>query len=247
MSDAQTPVEATLREVVSQFNADGLTSALNALTRDVWTSNVDRFEPEDLGDTPNSLGFQAYQNFTQRALRRFHHDPRESVENHWNIPGLVVTNPRGVLTLSLNGNRVAVLKVPFAHGRKADFGLLSSWENQSDARFKMAARNSHVLGGYRSDVHGQDALWERDATAGTVQDFILAWAGEQQAGLTAAWLGVPVLGEDPFMATLRLWWDPEHQAKLRADLPVTNGITTGPGVPAPRIALKPQRAEEIGS
>lgn len=240
-------VEATLRDVVSQFNADGLTAALNSLTNDVWTSNVDRFEPEDLGDTPNSLGFQAYQNFTQRALRRFHHDPREAVGDHWDIPGLVVTSPRGVLTLTLGGNRVAVLKVPFAHGRKADFGLLAPWENQSDARFKMAARNSHVLGGYRSDVPGQDGLWENDAKTGVVHDFILAWAGEQQAGLTAGWLGVPVLGEDPFMATSRLWWDNENEATEGADLPVSNGIVTTPRVPSPPITLKPQPAEEIRS
>jgi len=245
VANAQIAAGAALDVAASTLETSGVTSLLQALTRDVWISNVDRFEPDDLGDTPASLGFQAYQNFTQRALRRASGDPREVAEKHWAIEEFTVGAPKNVLTLSFNGNRIIVLKVPFAQGRQADFSQLAAWENQSDARARMAARNTQVLGGYVAPAPGQDALFSTHSKPGVVHDFILAWAGEQRSGLTAGWLGVPVQGENPFLVSRRLWWDEEKDHGIAGS---TAPSSTTPfderPVTAPSITLKPRPAGE---
>lgn len=232
---------AALDEVIGALEHTGVTSALRALTQDVWGSNVDRFEPDELGDTPTSLGFQAYQNFSQRALRRAKGDRREAATKHWSIDGLTVGAPKNVLTLTFFGNRIIVLKVPFAQARRADFTRLATWENQSKARAQMAARNTQVLGGFVSAAPGQDALLPAGSEFGVVRDFILAWAGEQQSELTAGWLGVPVLGASPFLVSRSLWWD---EGVGHSDgVPVAPSVTTPfdeRQVAAPSVTLKPR-------
>lgn len=245
VDDTQIAADSALNDVVSALGASGATSLLQTLTQDVWISNVDRFEPDDLGDTPASLGFQAYQNFTQRALRRARADSREVLEKHWAIEGFTAGAPKNVLTLSFNGNRIIVLKVPFAQGRQADFSQLAAWENQSDARARMAARNTQVLGGYVAAAPGQDALFSSHSAQGVVHDFILAWAGEQRSGLTAGWLGVPVQGESPFLVSRRLWWDEEKDHAIAGS---TASSSTTPfderPVAAPSVTLRPRPAGE---
>lgn len=241
MEDSQTAASAALDDFVSGLRHAGVVSLLRVLTQDVWKSNLDRFEPDELGDTPTSLGFQAYQNFSQRAVRRAKGDPREASEKQWSIEGLTVAAPNNVLTLQFLGNRIIVLKVPFAQGRKANFTQLATWDSQSKARAQMAARNTKVLGGLVSAAPGQDALFQAGAMSGVVRDFILAWAGEQRAELTAGWLGVPVIGASPFLVSRPLWWD--EGKNHGAEVPKAPSDTTPfdeRHVAAPSVTLKPR-------
>ncbi|HEY3514605.1 MAG TPA: hypothetical protein VGL36_35825 [Kribbella sp.] len=201
MSELEDEVGQRLSVVAGGLRAEGVVDLLQALHRDVWTQDLDRYEPGELGDTRRSLGFQASENLRELAVQRFRED------RAWAIPGLEVKTPQGALELMFRGARVRVMKAGPEHGRSPDWDRLD-WGDGS-ARRLMAQRNSEELGGYWT--HRVVGLFddEVDDAAGVqrVSDFILVWTGDMQEALTAGWLTVPVLGERPFMAQQLLWWD----------------------------------------
>ena len=69
-----------------------------------------------------------------------------------------------------------------------------------------ATENSEVLK-HRTPATGMVPLFSFSGAPGIVRKFMFLWAGEASTGLTAGWLAVPVLGERPFLAHQRLWWD----------------------------------------
>lgn len=106
-----------LNAAVDTCSRSGLVDAWRRLVQDVYASNLDRYEPDELGDTVMSFGIQCYENLKTRAVRRFRHDDLEIPETHWDIDGLRVWTPRNVLTFNLGGARVVTMKVPFIEGR----------------------------------------------------------------------------------------------------------------------------------
>ena len=105
MDRAEEAAQRALHTVVNECAESGLTDALRGLVQEVYTTNLDRYEPDELGDTPRSFGFQCYENLKERAPRRAHHDVREHSDAHWRISGLHVATPGGVLTFEFAGAR----------------------------------------------------------------------------------------------------------------------------------------------
>lgn len=251
MSTALDAAQSALEATVERLDDSGLLTAIRDLQRTVWTVNLDRYEPDELGDTPRSLGLLTFENFTQRALRRYNHDELEPIEKHWNISGLKVGTPSGVLTFELDGARIVGMKVPPSQRRSPQWDRFADWDNESDTRLEIARENSRVLGGFTTPGRDQDALADFHAELGripgVVSKFLYVWAGEFRSPLTSGWLTVPALGGHPFAAVAPLWHDTED------DLLIGDGTSTrGPDGPSfeekatarPSIALKPRPAVE---
>ncbi|GAC1381341.1 MAG: hypothetical protein NVSMB48_09110 [Marmoricola sp.] len=194
-----------------------------------------------------SLGLQTHQNFITRAERRHSHDDREAEESHWNIDGLSLSRSGNAFIMNFRGARISVLKVPYEHGRELRPDKWGKWDGQSQLRSEMASKNSEALGGYRSTLGVDDPLFEDvDGTLGPIRDFLLVLAGEPQSALTSAWLGVPILGEDPLIAEQQLWVDEEPAD----DFATPVALSTSPGrfdkrdVPQPAVTLKTDAVKE---
>lgn len=249
MSTALVAAESALEAAVKRLEDSGLLAAIRDLQRAVWVANIDRFEPDELGDTLRSLGLLTFENFTQRALRRYNHDGLEPAEKHWHIEGLKVTTPNGVLTFELDGARIVGMKVPPSEHRAPRWDRFADWDNESNTRLDIARENSRVLGGYTTPNPGQGVLADFHAhlgrTPGVVYNFLYVWAGELQSPLTSGWLTVPALGGHPFAAVAPLWHDTSDDLSVS-----TRTLTRGPEGPSfeerpaaqPSITLKPRPA-----
>lgn len=251
MSIARDAAQRALEATVGRLEDSGLLAAIRDLQRTVWSVNIDRYEPDELGDTPRALGLLTFENFTQRALRRYNHDELEPAEKHWNIDGLKVTTPSGVLTFELDGARIVGMKVPPSERRSPAWDRLTDWDNESNTRLQIARDNSRVLCGYSTPAPGQGVLVDVEADLGKVPgvicDFLYVWAGEFNAPLTSGWLTVPVLGGAPFAAVESLWHDTDEDLMTSTEAPSRElGGPSFEQKPAtrPAIALRPRPAAE---
>lgn len=227
--------------MVETSTGTGLTEAWHALVRDVYKSNLDRYEPAELGDSARTLGWLCSENLRTRAVRRFRHDDDEPAERHWAIDGLQVTTPQNALTFVVGQARVIAMKVPFSEGRSPRWDRNWAWEQDSQIRQEVAAENSHMLQ-YRSPAMGTTPLFPHPGTPGTVSSFLLLWAGEKETPLTAGWLAVPVLGETPFIAREPLWWDDQPSTQITTqDTPDRGPRFDQRPATTPAVTLKPQR------
>lgn len=223
MDPAQVAARQALEATIEAFRERGLTSALRALVQDVYVSNLDRYEPDELGDTAMSFGIQCAENLKMKALRRFRQDAIEPVDRHWNIKGLEVSTPRNVLTFNLGNTRLITMKVPSSQGRAPDWNRSGDWELDSQIRRTVATQNTHVLQ-YRTPAENSSPFFPHLGSPGDVRDYMLLWAGEADAALTAGWLGIPILGETPFIAQKKLWWDED----TRTGITTTTASDRGP-------------------
>lgn len=217
------------------------------LTRDVYGRNLDRHEPDELGDTAMSFGIQCSENLKTRALRRGRQDDLELPEDHWDIPGLIVTTRRNSLMFEIDDVRIFVMKVPFAEGRVPRWDLAKQWDQGSDLRHRLADGNSRVLGGYKTVAGGDDALFPHPARPGRIRNYLLVWAGEAEAPLTSGWLTVPALGDEPFVAKAALWWDEQTPGPSVRERRPERGPDFDQRPPAnPEIVVKPRPVAEGG-
>jgi hypothetical protein len=73
LNEAQGAAESAL----GRFKQTGVASgtddnALRSLVGDMWAQNLDRYEPDELGGTPRSLGLQFAENLRELAIRQPH-------------------------------------------------------------------------------------------------------------------------------------------------------------------------------
>lgn len=245
MNEAQRAAESALGRFKQTVVATSTDNALRDLVRDVWAQNLDRYEPDELGDTPKSLGLQCAENLRELAVRRTAGDEREAPGGHWNIPDLDVSTPRGVLTLTIDGRRIIPMKVPMSHGRVPRLDLFRDWEHESDVRNEMAKRNSAALGGFTTANLGQPMLLPETYDLMAIHDFMLLWAGDPDTPLTAGYLAVPAKGPAPFAATTPLWWDDTDEVPRSASRRSPEGPSFDEkGAVTPSITLKPRPAIE---
>ncbi|GAB3995609.1 hypothetical protein [Nocardioides marmoraquaticus] len=240
VTHAQEAIDRDLDTAVSGLADSGLTELLRALLQDVWSDNLGRFEPDELGDTAKSLGIQCSENIRERAKRRFHGDAGVASEDRWEVPGLVVSTPRDTLMMQLAYLRIAVMKVPMQHGRSPRWDRFRDWEYESQVRNDFALENSRALSGYTTPPDGQlEFDLGRRPARGHLRNFMVLWAGERDLPLTSGWLAVPTAGEMAFGAWRALWHDESSKAEA-------NGGHTGPrrpsfdeqSSPTPKITLK---------
>lgn len=244
MDRAQLAAREALEEAVETCKQSSLTEAWRVLVQDVYTMNLDRYEPDELGDTAMSFGIQCYENLKTRAVRRFRHDDIEENDVHWNIEGLRVWTPRNVLTFTFGNVRIVTMKVPFTEGRSPNWDRSGDWEQYSQIRLAIAAENSRVLQ-YRTGAVGASPLFPHLGSPGAVRNYMLLWAGEADAALTAGWLGVPILGDTPFIARETLWWDEEPPTRGTQQVAPNRGPSFDERPAAtPEVTLKKKQHQE---
>lgn len=186
--------EDVLVEVVTEWRRGPL-GELERLVPDVWRTNVDRHEPERLGDDLMSLGTQSARNIMNRAVQQLA-----------GIPGLAV-------------KAGPTLDVRFAgrvlHVGKATPSSASDWDvwsidwASSEVRDDAARANSTA---YQSN---SETLFEgrgdllplpgQRSDPGQLRYLHLAWQGFLEDGHCRAWLGFPAAGERPWFAVLPLF------------------------------------------
>jgi hypothetical protein len=179
------------------------------------------------------------ENLAERVERRVRGHELET--ERWDIDGLGVGKPNGALRLELKNQRFYVMKAPMACGRLPQWDSLVSWDAESRTRQSIAELNTRALGGWCVPATGQGALWPIliDGNASGVRDFMIVWAGDAAAPLTAGWLAVPVLGDTPFAAVHPLWWDEDSGMPLgtRRHEPDGPSFDEKPTI-VPAVALK---------
>lgn len=243
MDQAQIAAREALDKAVDMCSVSGLVDAWRTLAQDVYASNLDRYEPDELGDTVMSFGIQCYENLRTRAIRRFRHDDLEHADAHWDIDGLQVGTPGNVLTFDFAGARFVTMKVPFSERRCPNWDRSGDWEQYSQVRSEIAAENSRVLQ-YRTHAAAASPLFPHPGSPGAVRNFMVLWSGESDAALTAGWLGVPTLGDRPFIAYEKLWWDDEPDTRVtRTPMPDRGPSFDERPVVKPAVALKQQPRE----
>jgi hypothetical protein len=207
MNSFSSVAEARLAGLVSDVRAAGLDICVSELVRRVWRNDIDRHEPDELGDTAMSLGVQASVNLRILAERSFKEDPA------WAIDGLTVASPQLSLQLGFRGSRIRFMKTPPGHGRIPQWSTFEWSEHSGRGRLDMAEANSLAVGGY-TPAPGQLHFHLSDSAPrpSGPKDFLLVWSGDPENALTAGWLTVPSRGALPFLATTALWWDdqPDH-------------------------------------
>lgn len=241
---------AALQQAVDAVTSSGLSDRLHALVSEVWQVNLGRYEPEELGDDPQTLGVTCAKNIANRAEGLVLGNRDHEVEP-WGIPGLGATRPHGALRLHLAGRQFHIMKAPMGHGRRPQWDRFAPWSHSSEVREDAARANTMALHGYRTAAPGQDALpastLPLEVPDGRLQlpHFVFVWAADIDSVGTSGWLGVPSLGEQPFAAVDVLWSDSEDQA-------VSGTRRTQPTGPSfderatdiPALTLKPRSAGE---
>lgn len=239
-------VNSALASAKADLESTGVAALLHELAQDVWASCLSRHEPEELGDTPMSLGIQAVENFKTRALRRFLHDATEPEERHWDVPGLIVSTPRNVLTLTLPGLRLLVMKTPMTDGLHPRLELLSDWGDQSEARRHAAWTNSQALSGWSPPEPGQLELLQHVAPVRPIANFLVMWSCDPDRPLTAGRLGIPIQGVHPFAAVTELWWDDSETEAASYDRQARTDSVAFDEQPvaAPKLSLRHAQSTE---
>jgi hypothetical protein len=231
--------EAAIVTAVETWHDTGTTELVRDLVRTVWSTNLDRYEPEVLKDTPKALGVQCSENLRERAVELAREDP------HWQEHDLRVTTPRSTLRLSVRNWHALTMKVPLGQARSPMWDVFD-WTHDSLIRSALAERNSHALGGYRTSADEPLPMWGDLPAPTRISDLLLVWAGDPDAGLTAGWLTVPVLGAYPFAATAPLWWDEEASTPTGSRRDIPDGVDAFDQKPdaVARLALKPRPAAD---
>lgn len=241
MRRATEVAEEALEATVEMWVETGLARQFGSLVQDVWATNLARHEPDELGDNAKTLGYVCAVNLAERIERRIRGHEFES--KLWDISGLGVSKPNGALCLTLESRRFYVKKAPMVCGRSAQWESLVSWEGESHTRQSIAELNSRALGGYQAPADGQQEFWPflTADEPGVIRDYMVVWAGDSSAPLTAGWLTIPALGAVPFAAVLPLWWDEAPDAPLstrRLD-PKGPSFDERPSI-TPSVTLRPR-------
>ncbi len=233
--------ETALDAAVHKWTQVGLTEKLGVLVREVWGVNLARYEPEELADNAKTLAITCSENLAGRIERRIR--GHEFEPELWEVDGLRVAKPNGSLRLDHSGRHVYVMKAPMVYGRRPQWDSMAPWAALSDVRETAARGNTFALAGYRTPALGQDELFPFliDGTPESLANFMLVWAGDMAAPVTAGWLTVPVLGERPFVAVRRLWFDAEEDVShnIEGRGPAGPSYDKKPAV-TPALSLKPR-------
>lgn len=208
---ADGPAYELLQEVTAAWAAEGPLRVLQDLAKQVWRTDVDRFEP-GLGDDATSLGIQASRNLCNLAVRA--------------LGEQAGTVARGGKTLEVQfGGRT--LHTGKAPSQSPTWDIWSIDWSDSDVRDDAARANSAAyqptegtLLEYLPPVPGQGV--EQDA----LRYLHLMWQGFED-GTSRAWLGFPSLGREPWFAVQPLESSGGGSGGLSSD------ISPAPSTPPP--------------
>ena len=249
MFDPQASAQTALEEAAEVVTAAGLVTRLRTVVAEVWQANLARYEPDELGDDAQTLGGTCARNIANRVERLVRANS-EFETQPWEVSGLTVARPSGALRLEYFGRHFHIMKSPMVHGRSPKWDAFPHWNTSSDVREEAARANTRALSGFRTAAPGQTPLtgWPASYEAVALPHFVFVWAAELTSPATSGWLGVPCLGEQPFVAIRALWSDPENggPSGIRRSLP------TGPSfdeldseVPNLKLKTRPEGVGEV--
>lgn len=211
---------------------------------------MDRYEPAALGDTAGAFGILSAHNIRQRALKA-------SLEGQgaWSANRARASEPDGSLLITAEGVNLHILKAPRSGSRTPLWERDFKWDSNSLTRFNAALRNA-ASEPTQTSSSGQDSLFdiaalERNTRSAerAYSDVFLVWSGQESTGLTAGWLGIPVIGPSPWVAVSRpLWLDETEDGLLSCNpssiQPTDSADFDALEEPKPEIRLKTKPSKE---
>lgn len=238
-----------LDSLTYKFGETELLHWLHKTISDVWAINMDRYEPAVLGDTAGAFGILSAHNIRERALRA-----SQEGQGAWSADRARASDPDGSLLITVAGVNVHILKAPRSGNRTPLWERDFKWDSGSLTRLNAALRNASSRPAYHR-LPGQESLFEMTVERGSQKaahgytDVFVVWSGEESTGLTAAWLGIPVLGPSPWIAVGRpLWLDETEDRLLSAPAAPTRATRSADfdalEEPKPKIRLKTRTSKE---
>ncbi|WP_314194538.1 hypothetical protein [uncultured Arthrobacter sp.] len=239
-----------LDSLADKFRESELLDWLHKTISDVWAINMARYEPAALGDTAGAFGILSAHNIRQRALKAF-----QEGEGAWGASRARASEPDGSLLITAEGVNLHILKAPRSGSRTPLWERDFKWDSNSLTRFNAALRNATSKPKHLSSL-GQDALFDiatvdRDTRSAVraYSDVFLVWSGQESTGLTAGWLGIPVIGHSPWVAVSRPLWLDETEDGISSSDPSSIQPTDSADFdaleePKPKIRLKIKPSKE---
>lgn len=242
MSEWDSAASARLADVAADLRRAGLVDQLAQDIRATWLANMQRYEPSELGDTPQLLGLLCAGNINQRVVRRYRTRPSAELADG---SGVHASLPDGSLLVEACGVNLQVRKAP-GFTREPEW-FKFSWEESAGARrHDAAARNSRSYQPTASDQDGRpqtlqsDSLWNLDDPA-RLRQVSLVWAGSPEGFATSGWLGFPCLGDPAWFAVTQLWRDTSDERPGAGRRPAV-----APAEPADTFTDRPEPALGLG-
>lgn len=197
-----------LAQVAADLRDVGVVDVLAREVRVTWSANLQRYEPRELGDTPQLLGLLCAGNIGQRVVRCY---PELAASPGASPLAVRASLPDGSLLVSARGIELQARKAP-GSTLEPDWSAFSWEESAGVRRHAAAGANSRSYRPARSDQRGRapllddGGLWPLDDPA-ALRQVTLVWAGALDGERTAGWLGFPCLGNPAWFAVVELWTD----------------------------------------
>jgi hypothetical protein len=183
--DEDLAVAGVLARVVDEWTAAGVLGLLCGLVGQVWRADLDRYEPEAMGDDAMSLGMQASRNLCNLAVRQLD-----------GVPG-VVARDRRTLEIIYDGRMLHTGKAP---SDAPDWNVQTIDWAESDVRDRAAAANTAAYQSRAGTLFQDwDPLPGQQVDPEALLHLHLTWQGLAD-GTTRTWLGFPQLGLRPWYA-----------------------------------------------
>lgn len=242
--------KAHLDRVATDLRDAGALDVLAQEVRAAWAANLKRYEPRELGDTPQLLGLLCAGNIGQRVMRRY---ASLSSGDGLGRPPVRASLPDGSLLVTACGVELQARKAPGATLHPDWSGF--SWEESAGVRRHAAAVANNRA--YRPSTSDQDGrpptlgdggLWSLEDPS-ALRHVTLVWAGDPEGELTSGWLGFPCLGNPAWFAVTRLWRDTGAERPGRGqasdDGPTNDGDAfTDRPAPTLDLCLRPRPRRE---
>jgi hypothetical protein len=195
-------VLAHLEQARLLYEDAGAVEYVHEVVRETWRANRLRWSPWEHFDDANTLGHQTSRNVNNRMFHTF--------ETSAISTSVLLETELGVVILGLGGFRLRVVKAPIESGLAPDFDNDFVWDS-SATRSSAARRNSNNYYPFALD----DGAFEFDDDprprhrrhVEACRDLFLVWAAELSSDRTAGWLGLPRVGDSPWMGAIELWCD----------------------------------------
>ena len=234
-----------LKDIVAGLRDDGVTGMFERIIARVWKINVDRFEPSEVGDTNRSLGITAAENIRTLILRE-----SWTASNPAGLGGGVhVTAPNDSLLVQHADVRLHVMKsAPAVTLAEPRWGSAFAWKGESDVRIEAATANAAAYGPFLAVPGGLfEDLLPPAGSAARLREAILVWAGGSDSPLTGGWIGLPALGDKPWLAVENVWWHGSGAviSGARGNDAFVSDAFSDRDVPSPVVSLR-QRQKTAG-
>lgn len=197
-----------LQDASASFAGAGVIDVVRQVVQTTWEANLGRWSPSEHFDDTNTLGYQTSRNVNNRltAVLQGSNDV---------APGVFAETESGIAIIRCGNYRLRVVKAPIESGVSPDFQADFDWSG-SLSRSSAARRNQAVY----HPLHGEDWTLTYDSDprpahrrrVDVCHDVFLIWAAELVSTRTLGWLGLPTLGDLPWMGVSSLWCDAEANA-----------------------------------